>query len=65
MSGVIDRAPDVRALVGEENILIGHRICPFVQRVVIVFDELSIPYKKSRYRSRPQARLVKKVFAFT
>lgn len=46
MSGVIDRAPDMRTLAGEENILIGHRICPFVQRVVIVFDELSIAYKK-------------------
>jgi len=46
MSGVIDKVPDVSALVGEENILIGHRICPFVQRVAIVFDELSMPYKK-------------------
>jgi len=46
MSGLADSAPDESALVEEENVLIGHRICPFVQRVAIVFDELSIPYKK-------------------
>lgn len=46
MNGVIDRAPDERALVAEEKVLIGHRICPFAQRVAIVFDELSIPHKK-------------------
>lgn len=41
MRGVFDSA-----LVREENILIGHRICPFVQRVAIVLDELSIPHKR-------------------
>ncbi len=41
MSGVFDSA-----LVGKENVLIGHRICPFVQRVAIVLDELSIPHKR-------------------
>ncbi len=33
-------------ITSEQNVLIGHKICPFVQRVTVVLKELDINYKK-------------------